>query len=225
MSRSLAPTGGRRAAALAATVAVVARVVSIFCWPPDADASHAKMLATADAHHGAWTAATAAEVVAWIAAGAAVLAVTALATARGRWLTRIGGWWYGVSLVTLGYVGGAMNSVTGVIAQEPDRPLMVRIQGDLDSPVLNTFVGIVLLGELMLLVFAVGLLRAGLVRWWFPVLSALGVAGYVLTADSSNHLVVLAGFVPLAATWLVLARLLAGAPSPAPEARLLPAAA
>jgi hypothetical protein len=122
MSRSLAPTGGRRAAALAATVAVVARVVSIFCWPPDADASHAKMLATADAHHGAWTAATAAEVVAWIAAGAAVLAVTALATARGRWLTRIGGWWYGVSLVTLGYVGGAMNSVTGVIAQEPDRP-------------------------------------------------------------------------------------------------------
>lgn len=201
---------GRRLAAVAALVAVAARLASIFLWPPDSDGSHAKMLATAADHRGAWMAATAAEVVAWLAAGVAVLAAASLVRGRGVTLSRLGGWWYGVSLVTLGFVGGAMNSVTAVIAREPDRPLMVRVQGDLDTPVLTAFVLVVLLGELMLVVFSVGLLRARLVRWWFVALSVAAVAGYVVTADSSNHLVVLAGFVPLGATWLVLGRLLAG---------------
>jgi hypothetical protein len=209
MSSTTRPLDGRRVAAIAAITAVVARVVSIFLWPPDADASHAKMLATASDHHGAWTAATAVEVVAWIAAGCAVLACVPLARDRGRWPTRVGGWIYGASLLTLGFVGGAMNSVTGVIAREPDRSLMVRVQGDLSSPVLNAFVGLVLVGNLMLIVFAVGLVRARLTGWSYVVLSVLTVAGYALTADSSNHAVVLAGFRPLAATWLLLARLLA----------------
>ncbi len=67
---------GLRVAAGAALVAVLARTASIFLWPPDADASHAKMLATAGAHPTAWYAATWAEVVCWVAAGAAVLAAT-----------------------------------------------------------------------------------------------------------------------------------------------------
>jgi hypothetical protein len=205
---SLAPALSRAAVA-AALVAVVARVASIFLWPPNSDASHAKMLATAADHHGAWTAATAAEVVAWLSAGFAVLAVVPLAHGRGRIPTRIGGWWYGVSLITLGLVGGAMNSVTGVIAQEPQRSLMVRVQGDLSSPVLNAFVFVILIGELMLIVFAVGVARARLAGWWYVGLSVLAVAGYVLTADSSNHLVVLAGFIPLGVSWLALARVLA----------------
>jgi hypothetical protein len=96
LEEAMSPTthrlDGRRVAAIAAITAVVARGVSIFLWPPDADASHAKMLATASDHHGAWTAATAVEVVAWIAAGCAVLACVPLARDRGRWLTRGGGW-------------------------------------------------------------------------------------------------------------------------------------
>lgn len=202
-----------RVAAGAAVAAVLARLASIFLWPPDSDASHALMLATAADHHGAWTAATAAEVVAWLTAGCAVLAVVPLVRDRGRRVARVGGCFYGVSLITLGFVGGAMNSVTGVLAQEPNRALMVKIQGDLQSPVLNTFVTVVLIGELMLVVFAVGLARARVTGWWYVALSVLAVAGYVVTADSSNHLAVLAGFVPLGATWLVLARLLAAGPT------------
>lgn len=60
----------------------------------------------------------------------------------------------------------------------------------------------------MIIVFAFGLARARLVGWWFVGLAVLSVAGYVVTASSSNHLVVLVGFLPLGATWLVLARLL-----------------
>lgn len=218
-------SSGRRTAAVCALVAVTARVASIFLWPPDADASHARMLASAAAHRAAWNAATAAETVAWITAGCAVLAATALVAGRGRLPARLGGWWYGASLITLGFVGGAMNSVTAVLARQPDRALMVRIQGDLHAPVLNAFVTVVLLGELLLVVFAVGLSRARLTGWWFVALSALALVGYVATADSSNHLVVLAGFLPLGATWLVLAGLLSSAPVPAlrttPEAALV----
>lgn len=227
MSHIRVPSSGRRAAAVCALVAVTARVASIFLWPPDSDASHARMLATAAAHRAAWNAATAAETVAWIAAGCAVLTTTALVTGRGRVPARLGGWWYGASLITLGFVGGAMNSVTAVLASQPDRALMVRVQGDLHTPVLNAFVAVVLLGELMLVVFALGLTRGGLTGWWYFGLSVAAVVAYVATADSSNHPVVLAGFLPLGATWLVLARLLADhdAEASAVLARPAPAAA
>lgn len=210
-----APTSARPVAAAAAVVAVVARVASIFLWPPDADADHARMLATAAAHYTGWTAATAVETVAWVAAGCAVLAAIPLVSGRGRLLTRLGGGVYGASLVTLGLVGGAMNSVTGVIAREPHRALMVQVQGDLSSPVLNSFVALIMLGELMGVVFAVGLARAGLLGWWYVAASVAAVLGYVLTSDSGNHLVILASFAPLGATWLVLAaRLMGGSPRP-----------
>ncbi len=210
MSVTHAPAG-LQVAAWAAIAAVVARTASIFLWPPDADAGHAKMLATAALHEGAWSAATAAEVVAWVTGGAAVLASTTLARGRGRWLTRVGGWWAGASLIVLGLVGGAMNAVTGIIAQQPHRQLMVGVQDDLSgsaSPVLNAFVAVIMLGDLMLLVYAAGLVRAGLTPWWFMVLAVLADVGYIATGDSSNHFFVLVGFLPLAATWVVLARLL-----------------
>jgi hypothetical protein len=207
-------------AAAAAVVAVVARVASILLWPPDSDASHAKMLATASAHHTAWELATAAETVAWLTAGFAVLTALSLVVARGWWLTRVGGWLYGVSLLALGFVGSAMNDVTGVIAREPGRDAMVAVQDHLHAPVLDAMVMLVLLGELCSVVFAAGLARARLVGWWYPVVSLVAVAAYVVTSDSSAHVVVLAGFVPLAVTWLVLARLMAGrlavAPVPVP---------
>jgi hypothetical protein len=203
------PTTGRRVAAGAAVLAIIARVASILLWPPDSDASHAQMLATAAEHQTAWTAATATEVVAWVSAGYAVLAVTGLVHGRGRWPARIGGWWCGVSLLALGLVGGALNSVTGVIAQQPERSAMIRVQDQLHTPVLDAFVAIILLGELMLVIFGFGLVRARLVGWWFVVLCGLAVVGQVLTASSSSHLVVLAGFLPLGATWLALAWVLA----------------
>jgi hypothetical protein len=127
---------------------------------------------------------------------------------------------YGVSLLALGLVGGAMNSVTGVLATEPGRALMVRVQGDLNSPVLTAMVSLVMLGELFPILLGLGLARARLVGWWYPVLNAVALAAYVVTSDSSNHLVNLAGFVPLAASWLVLARLLSsrGSTTTAPVA-------
>jgi hypothetical protein len=85
---------------------------------------------------------------------------------------------------------------------------MVRVQGDLHSPTLDAFVILLLVGELAMVAFASGLARAGLVGWWYVGAAVAALAGYVVTADSSNHLVVLAGFVPLAVTWLVLGRLL-----------------
>ena len=153
----------RLVAAAAAVVAVVARVTSIFLWPPDSDASHARMIATAAAHPSAWNAAAAAEAVGWLAAGFAVLTALHLVSGRGRVLTRLGGWVYGVSLLALGFVGGAMNSVTATLASEPNRALMVEVQGDFHEPILNAFVTLILLGELALVVFAVGLARARLI--------------------------------------------------------------
>ena len=213
-------TTRRRLAVVAAGAAVASRVVSIFLWPPDSDASHAKMLATAADHPAAWQLATGTEVAAWLFAGFAVLTSIRVVVDRGYWLTQIGGWVYGVSLLTLGFVGGAMNSVTGVLATEPSRGMMVKVQGDLSSPVLVAMVSLVMLGELFLIVFGLGLARSRLVGWWYPVLSLVAVAAYVVTSDSSNHAVVLAGFVPLGASWAVLARLLAtgAAPASAPVA-------
>ena len=54
-----------------------------------------------------------------------------------------------------------------------------------------------------------------------PVAAVAACVGYVLTSDSSDHLVVLAGFTPLAAVWLAVSRLLwhAALGQPAAEAR------
>jgi hypothetical protein len=203
------PTTTRNVAAGAALAAVALRLVSIFTWPPDSDASHARMLATAGAHPTAWNTATWAEVLCWVAAGFAVLTALWLVGGRGFWLTRIGGWGYGISLIVLGIMGGAMNAVTGVLAHEPNPQAMVTVIDHLHSAgSLAPFVMIVLLGELFAVPFAFGLRRAGLVGLWFPVVTILAIVGYVATSDSSDHLVVLGGFVPLAATWLGLARVL-----------------
>jgi hypothetical protein len=199
-----------RVAAAAAVVAIVARTASILLWPPDSDASHAKMLATASGHHTAWELATAAEVIAWLTAGFAVLAAMSLVRGRGWWLTRIGGWVYGTSLLALGFTGGAMNEVTGVLARQPGRDAMVSVQDHLHGPVLDAMVMLILFGELFMIVFAAGLARARLVGWWYPALSVVALAAYVVTSDSSSHPVVLAGFVPLGVSWSVLAPLLAG---------------
>lgn len=215
MSTIASPSGARSLAAAAAVVAVLARVASIFLWPPDSDAGHDKMLATADVHHGLWTAATAAETVAWVAAACAVFPAIALVAGRGRLAARVGGTIYGAGLLVLGLVGGAMNSVTGVLAQEPNRTLMVQVQGDLHSPVLNAFVALIMLGNVMMIVFAVGLVRAGLLGWWFVPTTVVAFVAYLLTSDSGDHLVVLASFLPLGATWLALAwRLANGRPQP-----------
>lgn len=205
----VASSSVRRVAAGAAIGAVVARVASIFLWPPDSDASHAKMLATAGAHPTAWNLATWAEVICWVTAGFAVLVASGLASGRGARVSRIGGWVYGASLVTLGLVGGSQNAVTGVLARQAHPERMVNVVDDLHSAgALQPFVLLILLGELFVIVLAVGLARAGLVGWWFVGLSVLALAGYVATSSSSNHLVVLVGFVPLGTSWLLLARLL-----------------
>jgi hypothetical protein len=210
----------RRVAGGAALAAVVLRLVSIVTWPPDSDASHARMLATAGAHPTAWNLATWAEVLCWTTAGFAVLTTLWLVGGRGFWLTRIGGWGYGVSLLVLGIMGGAMNAVTGVLAHEPSPRAMVTVIDDLHSAgSLAPFVMIVLLGELFAVPFAFGLRRAGLVGLWFPIATVVAIVGYVATSDSSAHLVVLAGFVPLAATWLGLARVLTDVPDPARATR------
>jgi hypothetical protein len=209
-------------AAGAAVLATAARTASILLWPPNSDASHARMLATAGLHRTAWELATATESVAWLAAGFAVITAMALVTSRGWWLTRIGGWVYGASLVALGFVGAAMNSVTKVLATQPHRSAMVAVQDHLHTPSLNALVMLVLIGELCSIVFALGLARAGLVGWWFPVLAFVALAAYVVTSDASAHLVVLAGFVPLALSWLTLARLMA-APAPVAEPVPVPA--
>jgi hypothetical protein len=204
-----------RVAAGAAVLATVARVSSILLWPPNSDATHAQMLATAEAHRPAWALATLTETVAWLAAGFAVLTAMSLVSSRGWWPTRIGGWMYGSALLALGFVGTAMNGVTGVLATEPGRAAMVRVQDHLHGPSLDAAVAFVLLGELFALVFAVGLYRSGVVGWWFVAVSVAAEVGYVLTSDSSSHLVVLAGFAPLAVSWLTLARVMASARMPA----------
>ena len=43
----------RQIAGAAAVIAVLGRVASTFLWPPDSDASHARMLAAAAAHPSA----------------------------------------------------------------------------------------------------------------------------------------------------------------------------
>lgn len=202
-------TTTRNVAAAAAVTAIAFRLVSIFTWPPDSDASHAKMLATAGAHPAAWNLATWAEVLCWTSAGFAVLTALWLVAARGFWPARIGGWVYGASLITLGIMGGAMNAVTGVLAGEPNPAGMTRVIDHLHSAgSLAPFVALVLLGELFAIPFGVGLWRAGLVGWWYPAVTLVAIVGYVATSDSSTHVVVLAGFVPLAATWWGLAGML-----------------
>jgi hypothetical protein len=202
-------TTTRSVAAAAAIAAIALRLVSIFSWPPDSDASHAKMLAAAGAHPTAWNLATWTEVLCWTSAGFAVLTALWLVAGKGFWLTRIGGWLYGASLITLGVMGGAMNAVTGVLAKEPHAAAMTRVIDHLHSAgSLAPFVALVLLGELFAIPFALGLWRAGLVGWWFPAVTLVAIVGYVATSDSSNHVVVLAGFVPLGLTWLGLAGML-----------------
>jgi hypothetical protein len=204
---------GRPVAAAAALLAVVARVTSIVLWPPDSDASHAEMLATAGAHPTAWYAATWAEVICWVCAGAAVLAMTGLVRGKGVWAARIGGWTCGSSLLTLGLVGGSQNVVTGVLGSQHDTVAMVKVQDAISAagPMLP-FVALVMLGELLSILFAIGLARNGLVGSWYVALAVATVVGYILTSDYSDHLVNLLGFVPLAAWWLVLARLLNDGP-------------
>lgn len=62
--------------------------------------------------------------------------------------------------------------------------------------------------------FGIRLARARVVGWWFPATSLAALVIHILTSDASDHLVVLAGFVPLGATWLALVWLL-WTPSPA----------
>jgi hypothetical protein len=208
----------RRLVALALLGAVAARVASILLWPPDSDASHARMLATAAAHPLAWNLATWAEIVAWLLAAPAAFVVVGMVRGRGAGLTTVGGWFYGVSLLALGLTAGPLNAVTGVLAQQHHPAAMVAVIDDLHSSgSLLPFVAVLLLGEPMLVVFTAGLARARLVGWWFPALAFAGVAGYLVTSDSSDHAVVLAGFVPLAALWLTLAHLLVTGPAPAPQ--------
>lgn len=182
---------------------------SIFLWPPDSDASHAEMLATAGAHPSAWYAATWAEVICWVSAGAAVLAAAALVRGRGVWAARIGGWVCGASLLTLGLVGGSQNVVTGVLGSQQNREAMVHVQDAINAagPMLP-FVALIMLGELLSIVLAIGLARNGQVGWWYVALAVTTVVTHLLTSDYSDHFVNLLGFVPLAAWWLVLARLL-----------------
>lgn len=220
MSSTHQVSGIRRVGAAALVLAVTSRVASILLWPPDADSSHARMLAGAASHPSRWAAATAVETVAWVAAGFAVLVTIPLVRGRGRVTTQLGGWVYGASLLTLGLVGAAMNSVTGTLAGEPDRAAMVKVQDHVGSPTLTALVALVLVGELFVVPYAVGLHRARLVGRWYVGAAVLAILGYVATADSSDHLVVLAGFVPLAATLLALVpvltdrrRVAAGVPS------------
>lgn len=225
---STPPLLASRAAGGAALAAIVLRILSIFVWPPDSDASTGAMVATAHRNAGAWVAATWLEVGCWVLAGVATLAVLRRVGTRGRWLAGVGGWVHGSSLLTLGLVGGAMNATTGVLAQEPDRALMVRAVGDLKgAEALMPFVLLVMIGELFAVALAAGLARARLVGWWFPVLALGAEATYLLTSDSSAHLVNLLGFLPLGVFWLVLARLLLAKPDrpvvPEPQATALTA--
>lgn len=198
-----------RIAAVSAVTAVLARVLSIFTWPPDSDASHARMVATAGAHRVSWLIATYAEVACWLLAGFAVLTAIRLVPGRGYWATQIGGWVYGASLLVLSLVGGSQNVTTMVLAEQPNRAAMVATEDALHaSAAMAPFVMLILFGDFFAIAFGIGLARARLIGWWFPATSLVALVGYILTSDSTNHLVVLAGFVPLGITWLGLARLL-----------------
>ena len=212
-------TTNRRLAGHALLAATALRLVSIFLWPPDSDASHAKMLATAAAHPRLWDAATLVEPLAWLLAAPAVFACVGLVRGRGRVLTTVGGWVWGISVLALGFTAVALNGVTAVLATEPRPALMVKVIDDLKAaPILFPLVVLVLLGLPGLVVFALGLARARLFGWWLPALAAVAVTGYVVTENFSSHLVVLAGFLPLAAVWVAQARLLVGRPDAVPAA-------
>lgn len=199
-------------AGYALLAATALRIVSIFLWPPDSDASHAKMLATAAAHPGLWNAATLVETAAWLLAVPAVFSCVTRIRGRGRLLTTLGGWLWAVSMLALGFVGLALNGVTGVLASEPRPALMVQIIDDLKrAPVLLPPVILILLGLPALVAFTVGLTRAGLFRWWLPALATTAALAYLTTEEASNHLVVLASFLPLAAVWVAQAGMLIGA--------------
>lgn len=196
-------------AAVAGAAAVAARAISILAWPPDSDASHARMVATAASHPAGWLVGTYAEVVCWVLIAFAILTAIRVVPGRGFWLTQIGGWVSGVAMLVLGLVGGAMNVDTLVIAQQPERSAMVRlVDAQHASAAMAPFIAVILVGELFLVPFAVGIARSGLAGRWLPVAAAAACVGYVATGDSSNHLVVLAAFVPLALVWLAVSRLL-----------------
>jgi hypothetical protein len=186
--------------------AIVARIISIFLWPSGSDATHATELAAAAAHPAAWYAATWVEAAAWLLAIPAVIVLIGLARRRGATLAWVGGSALVLGYAMLGCATSSLNAVTGVLAAQPDPASNLQTLDALHaSPALMVPALAIELGMLGALLLAIGLALGHFANWALPGVAVLVVLASVVTSDSDSHIVILAGFLPLAALWAWLA--------------------
>ena len=186
--------------------AIAARVISIFLWPSGSDAGHARELAAAATHPAAWYTATWTEAAAWLLAIPTVIVLIGLARRQGATLVVVGGGGIVLGYAMLGCAMSSLNAVTGVLAAQPDQAAALHTLNALHaSPALMALSLAVEVGMLCAVLLAVGLALGHFANWAMLGVTVLIVAASVVTSDSDNHLIILAGFLPLAALWAWLA--------------------
>lgn len=187
-------------------VAIAARIISIFLWPAGSDAGHARELAAAATHPAAWYAATWVEAAAWLLAIPAVIVLIGMARRRGAALVWVGGCVLALGYAMLGCATSSLNAVTGVLAAQPDRAGALRTLNALHaSPALMVPAVAIELGMLGAILIAIGLALGRVANWALLGVAVLVVVASVVTSDSDSHLIILAGFLPLAVLWAWLA--------------------
>jgi hypothetical protein len=80
-----------------------------------------------------------------------------------------------------------MNIVAATLGQRADRASSAAVWHSLvQSPVLIVFLVVLLFSELAVVPFAIGLVRARLAGWWFPVLAVLAIVGGTRTESAGS---------------------------------------
>jgi hypothetical protein len=178
----------RRLAVGALIAGVALQVTETLLWPPGADGDTTQMLRSAGAHQGRYLSASVCETLSWLLVVPAVLLVIAGVHGRGRVLTRGGGGVFVLGSALVGaFVSSTMNAVAASLGQRADQASAAATWHSLvQSPVLVAFVVVLLVSELALVPFAVGLVRAGLAGWWLPVLTVLAIVGGTRTESAGS---------------------------------------
>jgi hypothetical protein len=172
-----------RVAAVAAAVAAIVLLLHIVVTPAHLDGSTSQMVAAVRAHPaGAYLAAWG-EMVAFALAALACVTVTGLVrSGRGARPTLVGGWLNTVSFLALGFstIAVTQTSIAAALDAAPAARAIDAMNGPALAPLLLLLFG----GLVFPIVLGVGLVRAGLVGWWYVAVCVLGAAGFVLGPQS-----------------------------------------